>query len=54
MCALYDRCFGSVVRLKKLLFLISFASRPFFTVNILSYLLFVMPYSMPVHLGKQQ
>lgn len=29
MCVPYDRCFGSVVRLKKLLLLISSASRPF-------------------------
>lgn len=53
--ALCDRCFGSVVRLKKLLALVSSASRPFFSVNILSYhFLFVMPYRLPVHLEKQQ
>lgn len=55
MFALYDRCFGSVVRLKKLLSLISSALRPFFSVNILSYhFLFVMPCSLPVHFRKQQ
>lgn len=55
MFAFYNRCLGSVVRWKKLLFLVSSVCRPFFTVNILSYhFLFVMSYGMPVLLEKKQ
>lgn len=52
--AVYARCSGLAVRLRKPL-LVSSASGPFFTVKTLSYhLLSVTPFSMPVHLKTQQ